>query len=94
MIEWVYNRLDTGDLPRRLDRLVNSLSDERVIPDVALTGAAAGDLIPHGGAARYIRAQVMGANPAIGVSVGDIDTQYVRLYSTAACVVNLYVRTK
>ena len=89
-IEWVYNRLDTADLPRRLDRLVTSLTDERVIPDVAL--ATGSNLIPHGGGARYVSAQLKGAVATIGVSIAAIDKTYVTVHATAACTVDLYVR--
>jgi hypothetical protein len=92
-IEWTYNRLDAPTF-LVLDRLVRTIPDEFVISGVALTGAAAGDLIQHGGRAKYVRAQLRGTNPAITVAVGEITPDTVRVYSTAACTVDLYVRTQ
>lgn len=89
-IEWVYNRLDSADLPRRLDRLVSSLADERVIPDVPLV--AGENLVQHGGSARYVSVQLKGSTPTVGLSVGAIDSRYVKIYATAGCTADVYVR--
>jgi hypothetical protein len=94
VIDWVYNYVDTSNLIYRLDRLIRGLSDEFVLTDVSLTGAAAGNLIQHGGRAKSVRAQLKGVTPTIGISVGAIDSTYVRVYATAACVCDLYVKTQ
>ena len=94
MIEWVFNRLDTGDLPTRLDRLVRSLSDGFTLKNQTLTGVATGDLIPHGGRAISATVQVLGSNPAITATVGEITPTTVRVYSTAACTADIHVRIR
>lgn len=80
----------------RLDALVDSLGqvERQLLTAHALTvTGAAGQLVPHGRTRppRSVRVQLVGdtAVSAI-VTVGAIDATHVRVYTTAACKVDVY----
>lgn len=94
-LDWVFGQVP-GELGRRLDRLVESLFDERVIPGVQLIAGAGGQLVSLDGfRARRASVQVTGEAPSSAVvTVGQIDETHVRLYTTANCTVDVYLRTR
>lgn len=94
-LDWVYGRVP-GELGRLLDRLVESLFDERVIAGVQLVAGAGGQLVSLDGF-RASRASVQvtgGAASTAVVTVGQIDETHVRLYTTANCTVDVYLRSR
>jgi hypothetical protein len=92
VINWTYGRVDPDQrtLTYRLDKLVRSITGERVIADVNLeTGR---NDIPHGGLVQYVRPVLRGATPTIGISIGDITPTHVAVYVTAACTADLFIQ--
>jgi hypothetical protein len=94
-LDWTHGRVP-GELGRLLDRLVASLFDERVIPGVELLAGAGGQLVSLDGfRAGRASVQVTGGAPSSAVvTVGQIDETHVRLYTTANCTVDVYLRSR
>lgn len=97
MVDWSRNYLwrSAEELLHRLDRLVDSLGDQRrrFATAYALSGELAGDLVPHGQRVppRGVTVQLVGSAPSLAtVVVGEIGQTHVRIYGSEACRVDLW----
>jgi hypothetical protein len=93
-VDWTYNLVGeaVNGLVYRLDRLVRSIPDEYVIESVALVTGA--NTVPHGGRAKHVRAFLRGTDASIGLSVGEIAANSVKVYATADCTADVWVRAR